>query len=70
MKAVLCPVCNGTGKYKERDYHVQDCHGCEGFGWVEVEEYPYDYIPYYPPTIYYCPNSYLYTSTDADWQSY
>jgi DnaJ-class molecular chaperone len=33
MKAVLCPVCAGSGKYKE-----QQCHGCHGRGWVMVPE--------------------------------
>lgn len=38
MKAVLCPVCNGTGKYNEAQ-----CHGCDGRGWVEVQEDPITY---------------------------
>ena len=51
MKAVLCPVCNGSGKVTDpavcrwKDTtNVQltpptiPCHGCEGKGWVEVRE--------------------------------
>ena len=34
MKAVLCPVCNGSGKNKDHN----DCHGCGSRGWVEVHE--------------------------------
>jgi len=53
MKAVLCPVCNGSGKY-----YVSPCHGCDGRGWVEIGddwywyppcEYPYTYPYYYTP---------------------
>lgn len=33
MKAVLCPVCRGEGRYKDKP-----CHGCGGRGWVEVRE--------------------------------
>jgi len=40
MKAVLCPVCNGSGTYHYPLSQVtnQICHGCEGKGWVEVGE--------------------------------
>ena len=43
-KAVTCPVCNGTGKYKETYnyslcvYAEHTCYGCNGKGWVEVKE--------------------------------
>lgn len=54
MKAVICPVCNGSGKYyipppegctaAIGDYIT--CHGCGGKGWVEIEDeqsvYPYE----------------------------
>ena len=36
MKAELCPVCKGKGKYEGRE-----CHGCNGKGWVEVRESNY-----------------------------
>ena len=36
MKAELCPVCKGEGKYKG-----EKCHGCDGKGWVEVRENNY-----------------------------
>ncbi len=36
MQAVLCPVCNGSGKVKKKT-----CHGCDGKGWVSVgTDYP------------------------------
>jgi len=40
-KAVVCPVCGGTGKVVERkftDVREKTCHGCGGLGWVEVSE--------------------------------
>jgi len=36
MKAELCPVCKGEGKYKG-----EKCHGCDGKGWIEVRENNY-----------------------------
>ena len=33
MRAQLCPVCTGSGKYKN-----ERCHGCNGKGWVTVPE--------------------------------
>lgn len=48
MKAVLCPVCNGSGKREEKQ-----CHGCLGKGWVEVSDSTYYYpYPYYDPPYY------------------
>jgi len=42
-KAVLCPVCGGTGKVTpQTDWksnaipQPKTCHGCSGKGWVEV----------------------------------
>ncbi len=60
MKAVICPVCSGTGKICTGiDDHnntasinsiTKDCHGCDSKGWVEVNEdnvvWPWAY--YYP----------------------
>lgn len=47
--AVLCPVCNGSGKVEKDQEELQrdrqltgivskheTCHGCGGSGWVEV----------------------------------
>lgn len=58
----VCPVCNGTGKIKwwNKDYSPfgfestsghsfieKTCHGCQGKGWVTVQDindiYKYDY---------------------------
>lgn len=33
MKAELCPVCLGSGKYK-----LGTCHGCNGKGWIVIPE--------------------------------
>ena len=46
MKAVICPVCNGSGKYGAPEI-LRDCHGCGGKGWVEVQD-SYPYVPYVP----------------------
>lgn len=38
--AEICPVCNGTGRYREVwnytsvVYTERQCHGCNGKGWV------------------------------------
>ena len=40
MRAQICPVCEGSGKYKKKK-----CHGCNGKGWVSVVV---DYPPRYP----------------------
>ena len=42
--AELCPVCKGSGKYKDYSYsnysaniYIEKvCHGCGGIGWVSV----------------------------------
>lgn len=40
MKAELCPVCGGSGKYYPSGLSSgtgpKTCHGCNGKGWVEV----------------------------------
>ena len=39
MKAVICPICNGSGKRETQlDNSQALCHGCGGCGWVEVHE--------------------------------
>ena len=45
MKAVLCPVCNGSGKvipptttYTTATEKPIVCHGCGGTGWVPVKD--------------------------------
>ena len=46
MKAEICPVCKGIGKYIEYlNYSTntapdiqRTCHGCDGKGWVLVPE--------------------------------
>ena len=46
----ICPVCKGEGKYKGKQ-----CHGCDGKGWILIDE-SYWYYPDYekpePPTWY------------------
>ena len=40
-----CPVCGGSGKYEK-----ENCHGCNGRGWIVIGYEPVPYIPqpYYP----------------------
>ncbi len=46
MKAVICPVCGGTGRVVASTDdgrttalpQPQTCHGCGGIGWVSVPE--------------------------------
>jgi len=45
MKAEICPVCHGTGKYTPAHDPMmtavpesRTCHGCGGKGWVELRE--------------------------------
>ncbi len=51
-KAVVCPICHGTGKVENIGNTVAEktCHGCNGKGWVEVGGLDY-YAPYpiWPP---------------------
>ena len=55
MKAVKCPVCEGSGKYEKKE-----CHGCAGKGWVTVgmDYPPYNPLPFnpYPSPYPYYPN--------------
>ena len=45
MSAELCPVCNGSGKYKPKPDPCctalpteRRCHGCYGSGWVSAQD--------------------------------
>jgi len=74
--AELCPVCKGSGKVSGNgetgsSVITVTCHGCDGKGWVTVQDsaeqqiIPY-YVPvtypvaptnpYWPPYITYCKN--------------
>lgn len=62
MRAVLCPVCNGSGEYYKppgswstAPSEVKVCHGCQGKGWVEVHE-DYQTISIPSQTITWLPN--------------
>ena len=61
--AEKCPVCKGKGKVKSKSITTNSdgertkekikitCHGCNGTGWVTVQdnnESIKEYIPYYP----------------------
>jgi len=64
MRAVICKVCKGSGKYKKKE-----CHGCDGKGWVGVGvDYPPYYPPYYPhyDRAPYDPNKWFVTWTDMN----
>jgi DnaJ-class molecular chaperone len=48
MKAVKCPVCNGSGKCQVEPCGdstsmptIRECHGCNGQGWVTIYEWIY-----------------------------
>jgi hypothetical protein len=47
----ICPVCGGTGK-KQNDttFEKEACYGCNGRGWVEIQDNPI--YPIYPMPIY------------------
>jgi len=38
MKAVICPVCGGSGIYWGDSTAGGKCHGCDGRGWLSVED--------------------------------
>lgn len=47
MKAVLCPVCKGSGKIAtglstSAGELLNKCHGCGGRGWVEITDYDWE----------------------------
>jgi len=46
-----CPVCFGKGKLKKGlpgSDKTFTCHGCNGKGWIEVQDLQYYYNPYIP----------------------
>ena len=54
MHAERCPICSGTGVYVPppnpytREVAIpRTCHGCQGKGWVSVEDI---YYPHFSPT--------------------
>ena len=57
MKAVICPVCSGTGKLPDSTFTStnKNCHGCSGKGWVEVGDSSStsSYWPYTPCCVTY-----------------
>ena len=68
-RAVLCPVCNGSGVVADNSMcggtsvanPTKVCHGCGGKGWVAVSDYspvmPYTPMPYLPSPWYPLPNT-------------
>jgi len=38
MKAVICPVCMGEGKTRPNWKTETICNGCDGKGWVQIQE--------------------------------
>lgn len=46
MHSEICPVCNGTGKYRKpadpSDTNAMNpeeiCNGCSGLGWIQVAD--------------------------------
>jgi RecJ-like exonuclease len=50
-RAVICPVCQGSGEYKWKK-----CHGCDGKGWIVIDESYWEYSDPYNPNPYPYPN--------------
>ncbi len=62
-----CPVCEGNGKYEKKD-----CHGCNGKGWITIQDNGSGIIYYYPqyiPLVYSPPYYPVYpgTTNDPQW---
>lgn len=36
MHSEKCPICSGSGQVKD----TQPCYGCDGRGWIEVNDFP------------------------------
>ncbi len=50
--AETCPICWGKGKIQEPGSTAvcdKACHGCNGSGWVSVQDAPVPLMPYAPP---------------------
>lgn len=47
--AETCPLCNGIGTSLDICGNTTTCHGCDGAGWVSVEDaVPFQTYPLYP----------------------
>ena len=50
--AETCPICWGKGKLQEHGCTAVDnktCHGCNGQGWVSVQDEPQTLLPWAIP---------------------
>jgi len=47
----ICPVCQGKGKLEDKQvtHGEKTCHGCNGRGWVEVQDSGFPFISCEPP---------------------
>lgn len=64
MHSELCPVCKGDGQVegiRDGETRLFDCHGCNGKGWILVEDIP-AIIYVYPQPIYIQPTIPTYPS--------
>lgn len=77
MHSELCPVCQGEGKIRDKlSGEKKTCHGCNGRGWVEVNDCRLHYVPFgdppwpmYPPTYDpYYPNWTYKDGTSCQWR--
>ena len=47
----ICPVCKGKGKLKDPEnieHSDIPCHGCQGLGWVTLQDDNIRWYPSYP----------------------